>query len=281
LIDVTGPASVTKDEEFEVSVVIRNVTGLYGGQFRLTFDPVYLQGVSGSLSPGGALAPSVVGLAHIDNATGQAWFAVSRQGDQDELSGDVVLATLRLRAMAAVESTFLGVDNVLLGSKTALNIPVGGTDGHTLSISTPSETASVSGQVTLEGRAANNHDGALVVIEGTGLSATTDGVGNFLFTGLSPGTYDFTADAVGYLPVQCVGRAIVAPETTLTLVELVAGDVNDNGAIDITDAVAIGTAFGNPAANPAADLNDDGAVNVLDLILMAANFGAGSPPWAC
>jgi hypothetical protein len=280
-VDVTGPASATQGEEFEVSVMVRNVTHLYGGQFRLTFDPVYLQAVSGSLSPGEALAPSVIGLASIDNASGQVWFAVSRQGDQSEVSGDVVLATLRFTAVAAVESTTLGVDNVLLGNKAAANIPVGGTDGHTMSIEAVVETALVLGRVTLESRDEGNNDGATIVIEGTGLSATTDGAGNFLFEDLAPGTYDFTADAAGYLPAQCMDKAIVAPQTTLMTVELVAGDVNDDGVIDITDAVAIGAAFGNPLANPNADLNDDGAVNVLDLILVASNFGTIPPTWVC
>jgi hypothetical protein len=243
---------------------------------------VYLQAVSGSLAPGGGLAPSVVGLSNIDNATGQAWFAVSRQGDQGELAGDIVLVTLRFTAVTAVESTGIGVDNVLLGNKAALNIPVGGTDGHTLSITSPAPVeALVLGQVTLQSRAADNNDGAVVVIQGTGLSAMTDGVGNFLFESVAPGTYDFAADATGYLPAQCVGKTIAAPQTTLLPVELVAGDVNDDGAINTIDAVAIGLAFGNRDANPTADLNDDGAVNVLDLILMAANFEAVSPPWAC
>jgi hypothetical protein len=278
---VTGPASVTQGEEFEVLVVVRNVTGLYGAQFRLTFDPVYLQAVDGSLVPGDDLAPSVVGLASIDNATGQVWFAVSRRGDQAELSGDAVLARLRFIAVAAVESTVIGVDNVLLGNKAALDIPVGGIDGHTLAIEGVQEEASVSGQVTLQSRASDNNDGASVVVEGTGQSAITDGLGNFLFASLAPGTYDFTADAAGYLPSYCVGKVVVAPQTTLASVELVAGDVNDDGEIDIKDAVEVGAAFGNPSVNPIADLNDDGQVNVLDLILVSANFGKLPSARAC
>jgi hypothetical protein len=280
-VDVSGPPSVTEGDEFEVSVVVRNVTGLYGGQFRLTFDPVYLQAIDGSLSPGNALSPSVVGLASIDNTTGQAWLAVSRQGDQDELSGDVVLATLRFRAVGAIQSTTIGVDNVLLGNKTAMDIPVGGTDGHILSIEGTSQTASVSGQVMLQGRASDNNDGALVIAEGTGRSTSTDGLGNFLFENLSAGTYDFTADAVGYLPAYCVGKVVAAPQTALAAVELVAGDVNDDRVIDILDAVAVGAAFGNPSVNPAADLNDDGQINVLDLILVSANFGKVPSSWTC
>jgi hypothetical protein len=135
--------------------------------------------------------------------------------------------------------------------------------------------------VALQGRAPDNNDGALVIIEGTGLSTMTDGLGNFLFAGLAPGTYDFTADAAGYLPSYCVGKVVVAPQTTLASVELVAGDVNDDGVIDIMDAVAVGAAFGNPSVNPVADLNDDGQVNVLDLILVSGNFGKAPSAWAC
>lgn len=281
LVDVTGPDSVTEGEEFEVSVIVRGVIGLYGGQFRLTFDPIYLQAVNGSLVPGTDLSPSVVGLANIDNVAGQVWFAVSRQGDQAELNGDVVLARLRFRAVTAVGSTTIGADNVLLGNKAAFNIPVGGIDGLTLSITGVQEPATVLGQVTLQGRAADNNDGASVVVEGTGRSTTTDGLGNFLIADLAPGTYDFTADAVGYLPAYCTGKTVLAPQTTLAPVELVAGDVNGDGEIDIVDAVAVGAAFGNPGVNPAADLNDDGQVNVLDLILVSVNFGKSPSTWVC
>jgi hypothetical protein len=180
-----------------------------------------------------------------------------------------------------VESTAIGVDNVLLGNKAALDIPVSGIDGLALSITGVQEPATVLGQVTLQGRAADNNDGASVIIEGTGRSTATDSLGNFLFADLAPNAYDFTADAVGYLPAYCVSKTVVAPQTTLGPAELVAGDVNDDRVIDIVDAVAVGAAFGNPGANPAADLNDDGQVNVLDLILVSVNFGKSPSTWAC
>jgi hypothetical protein len=68
------------------------------------------------------------------------------------------------------------------------------------------------------------------------------------FESLSAGTYDFTADAVGYLPAYCVGKAVAAPQTTLAAGELVAGDVNDERVIVILDAVAVGAAFGTQAS---------------------------------
>jgi hypothetical protein len=271
---------VTEGEEFEISVTVRNVSGLFGGQFELSFDPAYLQGVEDSLQAGTDLEPSITGVSTIDNDAGSVLFAVSRQGDVEELSGDVVLATMHFTATAQTEWTTVGISNVLLGDKDANQIESGETSDLVLAVT--SDGASVSGQVTLEGREAGNFDGAEVTIEGTEMSATTDGDGNFEFADVAPGVYTFQADAEGYLPAVCEGAEVVAPSTELMPVELLAGDVNDDGAIDITDAVAIGVAFGDAEGNPEADLNDDGAVNILDLILMAVNFGASSPTtWMC
>ncbi len=278
-VEVVGPSTVATGQEFEVSVVVKNVTGLFGGQFELNFDPAYLQGVADSLQPGTSLEPSVVGVKNVNNSAGSILFAVSRRGAVEGLSGDVTLATMRFVATAPVSTTTINIGNVLLGDKQALAIASGGSQGLSLTITQAGAT--VRGQVTLEGRSAGNFDGGQVTIDGTQLSGTTNGEGNFEITGVTPGTYTFRADAVGYLPAVCTGAPVVAPLTELAPVKLLAGDVDGNGVIDITDAVAIGTAFGNAASNPAADLNDDGAVNVLDLILLAVNFGAETSTWNC
>jgi len=73
--------------------------------------------------------------------------------------------------------------------------------------------------------------------------------------------------------------------TSLAGVTLLAGDIVDDEAkaIDITDAVAIGSVFGSTAPDEVADLNVDGIVDILDLILMSVNFGQTSEanPWIC
>jgi hypothetical protein len=279
-VEVSGPPVVAEGEEFEVTVVVGNVTGLFGGQFELSFDPTYLEAVNDSLLPGADLEPSVVGVQSIDNVAGSILFAVSRQGDVEELSGDVVLATVHFVALATVDWTTISLSNVLLGDKNANEIASGVTQDLTLTI-VPAG-AIVQGQIMLEGRSSGNWDEATVTIGGTDLSAMTGPEGYFDFIDVPLGTYTFTADADGYLPAVCEGLEVMAPVTPLMPIELVAGDVNDDGAINIVDAVAIGAAFGDLASNPAADLNDDGAVNILDLIIMAVNFGASSPtPWAC
>lgn len=280
-VEVTGPSTVNVGEEFEVSVIAKVVTGLFGGQFELSFDPTYLQVVEESLVPGTDLEPSIVGVDTVDNVAGSVLFAVSRQGDVEELSGEViVLATMHFTALTPVESTTIDIGNVLLGDKSANVVPVDIIQGWTLSI--VGGEATVQGQVTLEGQPMGSWDGSVVSIEGTTMTATTDGDGYFEFIGVEPGTHTFEADADGYLRAVCEGAPVVAPLTTLMSVELVAGDVNGDDVINIIDAVAIGVAFGDPASNPAADLNDDGNVNVLDLILMAVNFDLTGPTtWMC
>jgi hypothetical protein len=287
-VEVVGPEAVESNEEFEVSIVVRNATDLFGGQFELSFDPAYLQGVEGSLEPGADLAPSVVGVANIDNEAGSVSFAAARKGDVDELSGDVVLATMRFVAQPVEEATetTIGISNVLLGDKDATEIAIDGTQDLPLTINPSVTGVDVTGQVMLEGRATDNWDGAEVTAtlspDGTALSTITDEFGNFEFADVPLGTYTFEADAAGYLPAVCSGVDITE-SLALDSAELVAGDVNDDGVIDITDAVAIGGNIGVPSPDPAtADLNEDGAVNILDLILMAINFGKESPTiWEC
>ena len=64
----------------------------------------------------------------------------------------------------------------------------------------------------------------------------------------------------------------------------VAGDINNDGAIDGTDAAleaqALGTLPGQPSYIGAADINRDGAINAADVHILAAGLGfeANRPP---
>jgi len=55
------------------------------------------------------------------------------------------------------------------------------------------------------------------------------------------------------------------------------GDLNQDSAVDINDAIlaanAFGTKDGDPNWNPAADFDNNGEVDIFDLILIAQNFG--------
>ena len=59
-------------------------------------------------------------------------------------------------------------------------------------------------------------------------------------------------------------------------IALLAGDIDDDNAIDQFDAMTIGMSY-NTAEPPGADLNNDGIINVLDLELLAQNYRATGP----
>lgn len=301
LTDAVGTAEVTPPPVFEVgdvftvAIVAQGVTdpGIFGGQFDLNFDTTYLQAVGGSLNPGADLPVSPVQI--IDNGAGLVQFAGSRQGDVDNLVGEVILATLSFEAVGATEppegqTTTISLQNVKLGAKGGIDVPIAGTADLSVIIREggpigPGE-GDIIGNATVEGRAADNQaDHLITATDGmtVTLNTTTALTGSFIFEDAPAGTYSVTADEVGFLAATCEGVAHAADAlTSLADVMLLAGDIDDSGEIDITDATAIGAVFGSTDPQ-VADLNDDGVVDILDLILMAANFGQTSAgnPWVC
>jgi hypothetical protein len=57
----------------------------------------------------------------------------------------------------------------------------------------------------------------------------------------------------------------------------VLGDLNQDGIVNVLDAIQAASAFGSHAGDPGwneqADINRDGVVNILDVIVLANNFG--------
>jgi hypothetical protein len=148
---------------------------------------------------------------------------------------------------------------------------------------TPSPTnAAVSGQVALEARVSGGWAGAIVTVNDSSQSDTTDANGNFSIADVTSGAHSsITADAPGFLPAVCTAPLITAPETILAPITLVNGDLNDDGTINITDATTVGVSFGLTGPGLPADLNQDGLVDILDIIIVSHNFGQSSQVWAC
>ena len=286
-VQAVGSSTVTVGDTFSVTVVAIGVTepGIFGGQFDLSFETTYLQGVAGSLVSSGDLDPVLVAVSSLDNTAGSVRYAASRQGNVDNVTGDVAIATLSFEAISAVTNTTIHLSNVKLGAKGGIEVPIGGTVDLHLTIVDDQEPPvghNVTGQVTLQGRAAGNYAGTTVSANDgeTATDVDTNADGNYSFVELTTNTYSFTADAPGYLAAVCEGKTVDA-DLALATVELLAGDVVDDDVIDITDATAIGVDFGNTGAGLAADLNADEVVDVLDLILMSANYGVTADPWTC
>ncbi len=290
-----GPTPVFDvGDTFQVAVVAQGVVdpGVFGGQFEIAYQPEFLNVVEGSMVTGAALQPVIEAVNSVDNTTGLASFAASRQGDLDNLLGDVVLATLTFEAVGATEppegqTTTMHLQNVKLGAKGGIEVPVTGTVD--LSVIIRGEPVQVDGNIVgnvkVEGRALDNQAGHEVTATGSlsgTLVTTTDSSGNFAFVDAPHDTYTMNADSPGYLSATCEGAVHASDPTALADAVLLAGDIDDSDTIDITDAVAIGAVFGSTDPQ-VADLNLDGVVDILDLILMAANFGrtAAENPWVC
>lgn len=282
-------------DTFKVSIVALGITdpGVFGGQFEVTYDTNYLQGVDGSLVSSSVMEPVVTAVSEINNVDGLVTYAASRQGDLDNLTGNVALASFNFEAVSATgegETTLIHLQNVKLGAKGGIEVPVSGlVDLEVVIIDDGSSEepgpGDITGTVKVEARADDNqadHEVKAIGDLGTELTDLTDADGTFLIKDAPADTYDVVANSAGFLKATCADVVHTTDAlTTLEEVTLLAGDIDDSGEIDITDAAAIGIVFGT--ADDVADLNDDGSVNILDLILLGANFGQTSDanPWLC
>jgi hypothetical protein len=89
------------------------------------------------------------------------------------------------------------------------------------------------------------------------------------------GTYTIVASAPGYLKAQgtiTLGTGVL----TAPSIELVPGDLDDNGLIDQYDLLSVGINY-NSSVPAAADLNNDGVINVLDLQIIAKHYPLSGP----
>jgi cytoskeletal protein RodZ len=281
IVEVTGPSEVEVGDTFLLNVVASNIPdpGIFGYQFDLNWDDSVFSAVAGST----VLNSEFPTVAKLDVGANVVEVATSRQGDVGDLTGPLTLLTIEMQANAVTdpETSTFSLTNVKLGRKGGIEVPVDVIINLDVLV-TEDLTADILGNVKVEGRADDNQAGHSVVVEGEGLSATTDSNGDFVINNVPFGTYDLTADSAGFLAATCTGVAHSSSDTILANVVLLAGDIDNSGEIDITDAVAIGAVFGSTAGE-VADLNIDGEVDILDLILMSANFGQTSVanPWVC
>jgi hypothetical protein len=173
---------------------------------------------------------------------------------------------------------------VELGQKDGLPLPLSAVTPLAVTVIAPvPQRGTFTGQVQLEGRPVGNAAGITVLLNESGLAATTAPNGEFTLVDLDFGAYSLTASSPGFLSATCTGASFSAQATPLTGVTLLAGDLNNDGVIDVADAAVIGLALDGSSPGAGADLNFDGTANVLDLILLAANFGESTAghPWLC
>jgi transforming growth factor-beta-induced protein len=138
-------------------------------------------------------------------------------------------------------------------------------------------TASLTGTIRRQAGPAQG-----IMVSAAGLSAQItpgEGSATFIFDdNLTPGQVTLMADAPGHL--ACVASVTVnAGDNTIEeTITLLAGDVDNDGDVDIADSTLIGLAFGTSGEGPnTVDLDGSGSVNILDLIFIGLNFDRSGP----
>lgn len=146
----------------------------------------------------------------------------------------------------------------------------------------PALAGRISGTVARAARPEALGDIALTLTQpdGTTLNLIAGEQGAFSLPELPPGAYALEAAAGGTLSRMAAFTLEAGQELALPPVTLLAGDVNGDNIIDLTDAVLIAANFNLPALVPEADLNGDGWIDIHDLVMLGSAFGLEGPlPW--
>ncbi|MFN8498390.1 MAG: cohesin domain-containing protein [Anaerolineae bacterium] len=204
-------------------------------------------------------------------ASGVISFGGYSYGTQTQGStGNVQLARVTLHAVG-LGATTLHVSRALAAGADATTTSPTAADAQ---ITVGSPGVSVTGRVTLPSR--TNYSGSQVATDnGTTFTASD---GSFTLS-TTAGQHRLTASHAGhlsrYIDVTVGPSGLTLPSGTV----LLAGDANNDGAIDLFDLTLIAGQYGQnvPPGNAAADLNADGKVDLADLVLVAANYGLQGP----
>jgi hypothetical protein len=271
-IVLLAPAGVTigVGDTVDIEVHVEGVSGFYGVQFALRFNPAILDGVS--VVEGTAFTSLPAGgytVAQKDFAGDRARFAASLVG-QPPLGGDLHLATIRFRGRDAGNSPLTWA-NLILANNGGGSIPYISRTGNVV----VADRINIVGYAFMQGR--TNHAGIDVEVSGPIVTdATTAADGRYVLTDVRSGRYEFLFEHDMYLATRLrncdtgAGTEFRPPSVTL-----VAGDLNRDQNIDIMDLTRCAGVFGS--ADPGADINGDGVVNLFDLVLIGINFGRIGP----
>jgi len=139
-------------------------------------------------------------------------------------------------------------------------------------------SGSVSGVIEIPGITDLSGVEVVLTIDGRQVTVMTDEAGRFEFDGLRDGEFTISLASENY--VQSCQAANVADGGVVDLgsIELLAGDINADGNIDIADFTFMAARYrsneGDADYEAKADLNKDGTINIQDLAILGSHFGS-------
>jgi general secretion pathway protein D len=100
-------AQIRVGQTIDVSAVVQGVSGLFGIDVRLSFNPAVLQVVDADAAtpgvqatPGQCPHPDFVAKNEADNGAGTVWYAVTQLRPREPFSGSGTILTVRFKAKA-------------------------------------------------------------------------------------------------------------------------------------------------------------------------------------
>jgi len=272
-----APANIQVGDTSQVSISLNNVPaqGYTSTEFICTYDPALAE-VS-NISIGNLFGSDAV--SSISGPQNGSFILAVAGSNGRKASGSGIAFTFNAKGLQAGNTTVECDARVSEGLNVLQSIPsLPSNMTITGIIHTPTTMptlASISGQVLATKPVTirlYNPDNSIAA---TG-TANPDGTFNLTVPG---GMYTLIASAEGFLNAQGSVELVDGNLLSKPAIHLIAGDVDNNGAIDQIDALSIRINYNN-ATPSAADLNNDGVINVLDLGILAENYGrSGALLW--
>ena len=290
-----GPAAYfeidgTVADQVNVNLLLIDVADIYGAQAECTVNPAALQGASLVQGDGFNDSNSFI-IDEGFQADGSWRVAASRLSPNPAITGTTTAFTLNYNVIGDVEADLHC--SALLVDANGNNVEIDVFNGELIVPPTPEPpivvteeppvvlTGAVSGLASYQNRTDNA--GIHVSLLGPGntelMMADTAGDGVFSFADLAIGDYQLLLEAPQHIPVLLPVTVANPDEVVQLEAELRAGDVDDNGVIDLLDVTLIGANFGLQTIPEIdnVDLNDDGWVDVRDLSLAGGNLDLAAP----
>jgi len=139
-------------------------------------------------------------------------------------------------------------------------------------------SGSVSGVIEISGVSDYSGIEVVLTIDGRQVTVITDEAGRFEFDGLRDGEFIISLASENYVQSCQAANVEGGAAVDLGSIELLAGDVNADGRIDIADFTFMAARYrsnqGDADYDAKADLNKDGTINIQDLAILGSHFGS-------
>jgi hypothetical protein len=224
---------------------------------------------------GSPFSAADVARNEVDTRAGRIFFKATRQAGPLSISSPTSLIEIDWRPQR-VGSSPLTLERLVLTGANNQTINVQPQNGTFTVGFVPN--CRVAGAVVLQGRSSS---GGIAVANSAGAQTQTQASGSFVVDAENVISLKYPGYLSTAIDLRDELQILSADSKTVYLaeIELAAGDITGDDAIDILDLAYIAAKVGT--ADTGADLNGDGQVNLLDLTMAAGNYGQKGPlqPW--